>query len=191
MDKHITGVRQACHYHPRNIAHIRRFLTPFAVKTLVHALVTSRIDYANGLLYGLPKKLIGQLQLVQNMAARIITRTSRRSHITPILKELHWLPVEQRIKYKVLTLTYKAINKSSPDYIRELITIRSPSRSLRSSTELRLSTPRFRTKSFGHRSFQYAAPCEWNNLPRELRDCDIYSTFQRHLKTFLFRSFYE
>ena len=88
----------------RSIAQIRHFLDADAAKTLIHALVTSRIDYANSLLIGVNKSFMHRLQLVQNSAARLITRTAFRNHITPILFQLHWLPVEYRVRFKVLVL---------------------------------------------------------------------------------------
>ena len=101
----------------RNISRICNFLSEDATKTLVQSLVTSRLDYANALLYGLPSTTVGRLQRVQKTAARIIKRVPRTVHITPILKELHRLPLQQCIEFKVLLHTYKALNGLSPDYI--------------------------------------------------------------------------
>ena len=84
---------------------------------LVHAFISGRVDYCNGLLTGLPKKTIKQLQLIQNAAARVLSRTKRTEHITPVLKSLHWLPVSYRIDFKVLLLVYKSLNGLGPEYI--------------------------------------------------------------------------
>jgi hypothetical protein len=190
MDNQITNIRKQCFYQIKNIAHIRRYLTLPAVKTLVQANVTSRLDYANGLLYGLPKKSLAKLQLVQNTAARLITKTSRRSHITPILKELHWLPVEFRIRYKVLTLAFKAIQKNAPRYINDCVALRRTSRNLRSSNRLLLETPDHNLKSYGRRSFPVAAANEWNALPDSLRNAETLYIFKRLLKTHFFKDAY-
>ena len=84
-------------------------------------IVTSRLDYSNGLLYGIPKSAVSILQSVQNSAAHIIvTKTAPREHITPVLKELHWLPVDRRIEYKILLYAYKALNGLAPEYLSSL-----------------------------------------------------------------------
>jgi hypothetical protein len=88
---------------------IRKYLHQSTTKRLVSALVTSRLDYSNSLLAELPAKATAPMQKVQNASARLITRTRKREHITPILHSLHWLPIAQRVKYKVLTLTHKTV----------------------------------------------------------------------------------
>ena len=103
------------------IARIRSYLTPETAKLLLHAFVTSKLDYCNSLLYGVPKYQILRLQRIQNVAARLVTATSRYDHISPVLKQLHWLPVAQRIKFKILLLTYKALKDCAPSYIKDLL----------------------------------------------------------------------
>ena len=98
------------------------------------------LDYCNSLLHGLPSKVLKQLQYVQNTAARIVTGVSRRDHITPVLYQLHWLPIESRILYKILLITYKTMNNQSPSYMQELIEPYVPTRSsLRSSNQCLLN----------------------------------------------------
>ena len=91
---------------------------------VLHAFVTSRIDYCNGLLYRLPDCEITKLQRVQNAAARLLTSSRKYDHITPVLHELHWLPVKNRIHLKVLLLTFKELNGMAPAYISDLINVR-------------------------------------------------------------------
>ena len=173
-----------------NIGCIRKYLTMEATKTLVHAFVMSQLDYANSLLYGLPKHMIQKLQYIQNNAARIITRTQRREHITPILKRLHWLPVEQRIKHKILSIVYKALHGLTPNYLAELIHTYQPNRTLRSEQES-LLWPGQRTHShYGERTFTYAAANLWNNLPKDIRQKDTLQSFQKNLKHHLFSEHY-
>ncbi len=100
FSSHVKAVTKSAYYHLKNIARIRCFVSNHDLEKLVHAFITSRVDYCNGLLTGLPKKTIRQLQLIQNAAARILTRTRKSEHITPVLKSLHWLPVTFRIDFK-------------------------------------------------------------------------------------------
>ena len=100
---------------------IRTYLDRESAEAIIHAFVATNLDYCNAILHGLPKALLNRLQLVQNRAARIVTFTKKYEHITPILIDLHWLPVEYRITYKILLLVYKAINGLSPSYISNLL----------------------------------------------------------------------
>ena len=118
-------------------------LSDSVTETLIHSFITSRLDYSNGVLSGLPSKALDRLQYVQNSAARLLTHTKPWEHITPILKKLHWLPVKQRITYKILLLTYKALHSLAPQYITHLLHPYSQSRSLRSTGKDLLSIPRF------------------------------------------------
>ena len=98
---------------------IRTYLTEHGVKSLVQALVTGRIDYCNSLYFGLPLKYISKLQLVQNASARVISITTKRDHITPVLKALHWIPIKKRTQYKMMLLVFNALHKQSPSYISD------------------------------------------------------------------------
>ncbi len=115
FSSHVKAVTKSAYYHLKNIARIRCFVSSHDLEKLVHAFITSRVDYCNGLLTGLPKKTIRQLQLIQNAAARILTRTRKSEHITPVLRSLHWLPVTFRIDFKVLLLVYKSLNGLGPN----------------------------------------------------------------------------
>lgn len=190
MEKHVNTVCKSAYYQLRRIGHIRHCLTKSATRTLVHALVTSRIDYCNALLHGLPRCLLQRVQHVQNTAARIVTKTPRRHHITPILKGLHWLPVESRAKYKILVHTYKALQQTSPMYIKDLLHRHQPARSLRSQSGLLLDIPRSRTVTYGNRAFQVAAPVLWNKLPISMRSITTLGSFKSTLKTYMFQEAY-
>ena len=128
----------------RKIGRIQRYLSSEATKSLVNGLVTPRIDCFNVLLHGLPNILIAKLERVRSTAGRIITRTSRHSLITPILKELHWLQVQYRIQYNILVHTHNALQDPSPLYIKDILNNK-PSRQLRSQNSLTLVMPRVRT----------------------------------------------
>ncbi len=109
---------------------------------LVHAFMTSRLDYCNALLGGCPASSINKLQIVQNAAARVLTRSRKYDHITPILQSLHWLPIKFRISYKILLLAYKALNDLAPAYLTNLLSRYKPTRSLRSQNSGLLVVPR-------------------------------------------------
>ena len=140
MVPQVNSLCKTASYHLRNIARIRHLLCKESTETLVHAFVFSKLDYCNALLYGLPKCVIKKLQLVQNSAARLITRSRKYDHTSPLLIQLHWLPITQRIWFKVLLLTFKAIHKLSLVYLQELISKYSPSGKLRSSDAMLLLT---------------------------------------------------
>ena len=110
-------------------------------KTIVPTYITSRLDSCNALYYGLPKYLIDRLQLAQNSAARLVTASRRDDYITSIVRRLHWLPVRYRIIFKILLLTYKALNGQAPSYIKDLLKYRNSGRVLRSSNEHLLDEP--------------------------------------------------
>ena len=186
FEKHVTNICKCAYFQLHNIYRIRKYLTVNATKSLVHAFITSRLDYCNGLLYGIPNYLIDRLQRIQNAAARLITGTPRSSHITPVLRELHWLPVPQRIRFKLALLTFKAINGLSPTYLSELLTEYSPSRTLRSASNHLLVVPPYKLKRYGGRAFFQVAPTIWNSLPDDMRNMTCLNSFKKRLKTLLF-----
>ena len=123
-------------FYLRNIFEIRKFLSYDTCKTLIHAFVTARIDYCNSMLYGQPKCILKRLQSVLNSAARLIHLTSRYEHVTPLLIQLHcWLPIEQRVTFKIAVITFKALHGAAPSYITDLIKPYTPGRLLRSSNQ--------------------------------------------------------
>ena len=158
-----------CSFLEEYISKTRKYLDENYTKSLVHAFVSSKLDYCNALLIGLPKYQIDRLQSVLNTAARIITFTCKYDHITPVLVRLHWLPVSYRIRFKVLLLTYKALNDLSPEYISELLNKPKYTRNLRSQSQHLLSVPKSRTVTYGDRAFSVCAPKLWNELPFQLR----------------------
>ena len=186
LQNHVQKLCRSAYAQLRNIAQVRSVLLQKAAETLVHAFVTSRLDYCNALMYGLPACTISKLQRLQNSAPGVVTRSRKFDHITPILRDLHWLPVSKRITFKVLILTYRALHGLAPDYIADLVMPYSPVRSLLSANERLFTVPASRLRSLGDRRFPYAAPSLWNGLPLTVCTAETLSKFKSLLKTYLF-----
>ena len=187
MKSHVNNVARACYLHLRNIGRIHPNITVDATATLIHAFISSKIDNLNSLLAGVPDVVLKKLQLIQNNAARLVLKKKKRDHVTPLLRQLHWLPVRYRVKYKICLLTFKALNGLAPSYISEMLTRYHPARNLR-SVGTGLLVPRVpRLKCTGGRAFSITAPKMWNSLPVGLRTCTNVDGFKRDLKTHLFR----
>ncbi len=186
FNSHVKSVVRSCFFHLRNIAQIRSLVSKKEMEMLVHAFISSRLDYCNVLYTCLNKSSLERLQVVQNTAARLLTSSSKRSHITPVLKDLHWLPIAFREQFKILVITYRALHGQAPSYIQDLLYAHSPGRSLRSSDLDLLTIPRTRLKTKGDRAFCAVAPRLWNSLPLTLRTMGSVDSFKRHLKTNLF-----
>jgi hypothetical protein len=186
LHDHISQICKASSFHLRNIGLIRKYLTKEATEQLVHAFVSSRLDMGNSLLYGLPDIQIKRLRRLQNIAARIVTRTNPRAHITPVLKELHWLPIQDRVVFKLLIYVYRSKIGMSPSYLTDLLTPYIPARDLRSSNKDLLTVPRTFT-TYGNRSFGSAAPSLWNALPDYIKCATSLNSFKSKLKTFLMK----
>ena len=172
-----------------NLRRIRKYLSKDNTKTLVHAFISSKIDYCNSLLYGLPEYQLNKLQRVQNMCARLICNESKYCHITPLLADLHWLPVKFRIEFKILLIVFKIFRGLTPSYLSFLIISKPVSKyNLRSSNDSTLlSYPKIKPKAtLGERAFAFAAPKLWNALLRPIRESTSVDTFKRKLKTHLF-----
>lgn len=191
MEKHVSSITKACYHQIRCIGKIRKFITTDACRSLTQSMVISRMDYANVLLHNLPKTLLNRLQLVQNTCARLVSRTPRRDHITPVLIELHWLPVQYRTTYKVLLYTYKALHGQAPQYICDLVEEYRPTRALRSASQSLLRVPQCRTTTYGPRSFRVSAPKLWNELSEQLKQAPTLVSFKKQLKTYLFKKAYD
>lgn len=191
MVSQVDTIVKRAHFHLRNIRTIRKSLTQTATEQLVHAFVTSTLDYCNALLCGLPTVLLTRLQRVQNMAARVVTLKRRNDSITPVLRVLHWLPVKWRIEFKILVLTWRALNGVGPMYIRDMLTYHNPTRLLRSHTISQLNIPRTRLKTYGDRAFSAMAPTLWNKIPFHIRTSTTLSLFKQKLKMHLFQLAYE
>ena len=187
MVPHVNELSQSDRYHIRNIGKIRRFVDRDSCEKIIHAFVTSCLDLNNALLAGLPGDTVAKLQKCQNIAARVVTRTRIRDHITPVLMNLHWLRVEQRIQHKLLIQVYTALNGLAPEYITDLLQAYVPTRTLRSAGAHLLLEPKTTTR-WGARAFCKAAPSLWNTLPTTIKTAASLASFKIGLKTYLFKA---
>ena len=186
LSMNVTALCKSIHFHLRNIGKIRHLIDTDTAKLLINSFVASRLDYCNSFLAEVPRCQVNRLQKLQNKAARIVSRTKPTCHITPVLRELHWLPVEFRIKFKVLCFAYGCKTGTAPPYITELVKEYQPVRTLRSSSHENLEVPKVHTL-LGHRAFSYNAPKLWNSLPIEIKGANSLCGFKRALKTHFFK----
>ena len=160
-----------------------------AVKTLVQAFISCRLDYCNSLYYGISDELMTRLQSVQNAAARLVSGARRYDHITPVLRQLHWLPVRQRVEFKVVTFVHRSLSRDAPSYIADdcRLVADVAERRLRSA-DTRLCIVARTHSRFGDRTFAAAGTKLWNSLPANIRLPDLtFVGFRRAVKTLLFR----
>ena len=189
MSDHIDSLCRSCLFQLRQIRVLKRCLPQESVHILVKAFVSSRLDYCNSLFYGIGHGLLDKLQRIQNAAARLVSGKRKYDHITPVLRDLHWLPIRQRIEYKLSSFVHKSLHCQAPMYLSDAC-IRVSSiegrQNLRSADAGELLIPRVRTK-MGSRAFKTSGPSVWNNLPVNLRDSSLsLPSFQKRLKTVLF-----
>ena len=193
MSTHVGNICRSGFYHLRQLRLIRRHLTDATAATLVHAFVLTRIDYCNAVLVGTTKQQLNRLQMVLNTAARLLLRIPKFGHISSaIIDTLHWLPVPDRLTFKICCLVWNSVVGAGPLYLRELCTWSSvgSGRVLRSSTSSLLKVPFCRSATTQRRAFAVTGPASWNSIPLQLRllsnDRGHALTFKKQLKFFLF-----
>ena len=197
LSKHVQNACKSCFVKLRDFRHVRRFLTHDVSVLVTNALVSSRLDYCNSLFRSLSKFNLCKLQCIQNSAARLVSNTSQYTSITPVLKKLHWLPVEQHTVFKTATLVYKYLHTGFPRYFAPYLSSYSSSYSTRHSQSGGnfLVIPKFcpfvhkSVKQFGN-SFAFDAPTVWNALPDEIRASPSLASFRKQLKTYLYTKAY-
>ena len=193
FDCQIKNVLKTTGYHLRNIAFIKKYLDEDSVKKLVINSVITRVDYCNSVYYKLPKFQLKKLQGILNRSARLIKGISSRERITPVLIELHWLPIKARIIFKLCVLTHQALVTGCPPYIREMLQVMQPLDGVntrRATSGITLFEPRC-SLCIGSRSFKFAAPRVYNSLPQHIREIEDIRRFKMKLKTFLFSDCYD
>ena len=157
----------------------------------VATLILSRLDYGNVLLLGANSTDISRLQTLQNWAAKLIFCASKKNHASPLLRQLHWLPVRDRITFKVMLYVFKCLAGTGPEYLSSCLELYNPTREgLRSASDAtRLTVPIIRGwtfKSAADKTFTYTAPNIWNKLPSSVRSAQSVSVFKKGLKSHLF-----
>ena len=185
LDCQIAATCRSSYMHIRRISTIRQYLTNDAVKTLTQSLVTSRLHCCNIIYNGLSIK---RLQLTQNAAARLIRRIKKRAHITPVLRDLHWLSVVKHCQFKILVFTYKSLKNEAPSYISDLLNWYQPNRPLRSANTTSIIPKRYKSVRYGKRLMDTGAAMRWNSLLNELRCAITTNCFKKTIKTHLFNS---
>ena len=151
---------------------------------MIHSFLHSNLDYRNSLFNNLPKYLINKLQKILNTATRIIKHKNKFDHITPVLKDLHWLPIERKSIFKIAVLTYKTLNGDAPQYLNDIIHKHTSVRTLRSTNRNLLKILHLKTSTFGTRAFSYSAPYIWCNLPESVKNAETLQTFTRKAFSF-------
>ena len=189
MDSHVNQISKVSYLEIRRLGHLRSYLDINEASALASAFILSRLDYCNSLLAGLPNDKLQKLQRIQNSAARLVLGRSKYDHATPMLRELHWLPIKARIEYKLALTCFKSKSGNYPSYISDLLVPYTPTRSLRSSSSNNFSIPRIHLKGFGERAFTFSGPSVWNALPQELKSCSTLGDFKKQMKTHLFRKY--
>ena len=188
---HVTATVRSCFAALRQIRSVRRSLSHHALLTLVRALVVSKVDYCNSVLAGVSGSLLNRLQSVLNAAARLICSARNSEHITPVLRELHWLKVPERIQFRLCVLVYRCLHGTAPLYLadglRRVVDV-DARRHLRSADTWTLVVPSTRRSTLGDRAFPVAASRAWNSLPPSIRASTSLCAFRRELKTHLFSS---
>ena len=185
FDKQVSETCKACYFHIRALRHIRTFLTTEASKTIAAAIVGLRLDFCNSLLAGTSVSNLTRLQRVQNTLAQVVAQKPRFCHITPVLSDLHWLPVRHRIiiSFKIATVTFRVLQSQQPSYLSSLIPRYVPAWPLRSSSCLSICVPPRKTTIAASKSFSSVASNIWNAL---LSSIPTLPAFRRPLKHHLF-----
>jgi len=162
FDCHARNVAKACNLHTRALRNVRSLLTDDVAQTVARSIVASRLDYCSALLSGAPAATLDKLQRAQNNLARVVCQSRGRTDARPLLHSLHWLPVRQRVTYKLAVLTHKMRTTATPTYLSELVLAHATPRTLRSSDAPMLVVPRMHTE-LARRAISIAAPSTWNS----------------------------
>ena len=179
FEKQTMELKRKCFRTIRNIRKIKFLLTPDQIRIVVNSLVVSCLDYCNGLFIGASEKILKQLQLIQNSAAKAITGKYKHDHMNKDLEKLHWLNIRKRIVFKIGLLAYKSINGLAPQYLQDMFKYSHHGHSLK------LIVP-YSSSKYGNKSFSIIGPRIFNNLPLHVTTSISVQSFKQSLKTYLF-----
>ncbi|GFR60226.1 reverse transcriptase-like protein [Elysia marginata] len=189
MNDGISEIRRSCCLELRKIADIRSYLSVEATNKLVCAFVTSKLDYCNSLVTGISESEIAKLQQVQNNAAKLVYGKKRSGRATPLLKELHWLPVRQRIECGAASIVFQCLSlPNCPTCLSAVFAPYTPTRTLGSEGRNLLAKPGAGLETCGDRAFAFRGPDVWNRLPLSVQQSEPLSGFESVLKTCLFKN---
>ena len=189
--ENVTHKCQAAMLNLLRLRSIRHLLDTKTSANLCLSLCMSHVDYCNSVLYGLPAVTTNKLQCLQNMCACLVLRKGKYDNISQCLKTLHWLPVKQRIKHKILTLTHKCLSGAGPGYLRDMLHVKNTSRTLRSNGSYLLVIPQTKHKTFADRAFSVSAPTLWNQLPESIWNIQELLSFKKAVKTHLCKEVFQ
>ena len=197
FSNHVVSVCRSCFVGLRDLRRIRRHLTKNTAVTVANALVSSKLDYCNSLFRSLSCRDLKRLQCVQNSLARIVAQSPRFSHVTPVLRSLHWLPIKYRIRFKTALIIYKFLHTGLPAYFSPHLTRYTCAANTRraSPDNLYLYVPLYKSSIFKSKvhfrnGLAYDGPSMWNALPHEVRSASTLARFRRNLKTYLYQDAY-
>ena len=192
LKEEVNKYRHLAYLETRRVGSVRRYLSSEDTKILVSSLLLSRLDYRNALLAGSPQVLLDKIQTASNCSAGLIFKAPKSAHITPLLYDLHWLPISSLIQYKIALISFNVVSAPAPPYLSELFRLYSP-RSLRSASDTRIfRVPRMGRRTLWERSSQYIGPVIWTSFPLSLsgRNSSSLTSSNSKLKTHLFSSAY-
>lgn len=185
-EDHVASVCRSSYAQLQCLSRIKRFVDKKSLEKMVHAFITSRLDFCNSMLYGMNGAFLYKVQRVQNSCARLLSNTMLHEHITPVLKSLHWLPIRERIVFKILVLVFKCLHGQCPVYIKDFLSVHVSQRPLRDVSSFTFDVPFTRSAFINNTAFNFYAPTLWNNLPLNIRCTQSLDTFKSRLKTYLF-----
>ena len=157
MENHLNYLSKILFCELRRIGQMAPFLNETSLKTIMSAFILSRMDYCNSLFVNLSEENLNKLQRFQNRAAKLVFRKRKRDHVSPLLLKLHWLPIKDRVTYKIALLCHKCFNKKAPSYLEDLVNVYRPSRLLQSQNQCLLEIPPKGSAKIADRSFAHAA----------------------------------